>query len=427
VSAHLIEHCLLGALKHKTRILVTHHLEVAEHADLLIVMDRGRIIQQGPYRTLKSVEGTFRTMIDEYGNASRGSTEIMPSPDSFESDPSDMHRRAEHVTDSQGRKESARGVIKIHMDEEIFTGGICGKTWTAYFKALYKGGPLTIAIFAAILVECSSIAWTFILGFWAASAIPGFQRTQYMGLYAGLGLAVAILSFIGTYTIYTCAIGASFLMAQQALKTVIQSPVSFFDRTPSGRILSRLTKDVEVLDDQLSGYLKFCLEGILSIVGTISLVCYSYPYLAILLLPMFTLYYVFGKLYARTARQLRRINSTMRSYVYSTFGEQQSGLVTIRAFRQQKFFADKFRNALDNEARFFYVIGFLQHWLCLRLDLLGSILIMGIGIFGVCFRNEVAPAKLGVVLVYAMQTTQVSLGVDRDSSSSPWFRLAVVQ
>lgn len=123
---------------------------------------------------------------------------------------------------------------------------------------------------------------------------------------------------------------------------------------------------------------------------------------------MFALYYLFGVVYARSARQVRRINSTMRSYVYSAFGEQLSGVVSIRAYRQQQLFSKRFSSALDNEGRFYYIIIFSNIWLSLRLDLLGSILILGIGIFGVLFRNDVSPAKLSVVLTYSLQTTQVS-------------------
>ncbi|KAI5452226.1 hypothetical protein NCC49_000792 [Naganishia albida] len=161
------------------------------------------------------------------------------------------------------------------------------------------------------------------------------------------------------------------------------------------------------MDDRLSSHLYQLLGGILSIMGTIGLVLYSYAWLGILLIPMFALYYLFGVVYARSARQVRRINSTMRSYVYSAFGEQLSGVVSIRAYRQQQVFSKRFSSALDNEGRFYYIIIFSNIWLSLRLDLLGSILILGIGIFGVLFRNDVSPAKLSAVLTYSLQTTQM--------------------
>lgn len=412
VSAHLTKHCLLGSMKDKTRILVTHHLEVAQHADLILVMDQGRIIQQGTYDALKKTAGIFQTLIEEYGNAKKedaDSLEVIDDTADGKQAISQKHRHSETTAETSNTTDTdEKAVTKIHVDEELLTGAISGKTFMAYLKAMSKGGPLVMALSGAVLTECVAIALTLILGFWTTSSISGFGQSQYMGLYAGLGVAVAVFSFVGTYSTYLCGIGASFLMAQQALSAVLRSPVSFHDRTPSGRIISRLTKDIETMDDRLSNHIYWLLGGILSIMGTIGLVFYTFPYLGLVFIPMFAVYYLIGVVYARAARQVRRINSTMRSYVYSAFGEQLSGVVSIRAYQQQQAFSDKFSAALDNEGRFYYIIIFSNIWLSLRLDLLGSILILGIGIFGVCFRNDVSPAKLSVVLTYSLQTTQVS-------------------
>lgn len=397
-------------MKSKTRILVTHHLETAQHADLVIVVDQGRITQQGTYTALQSMDGIFKSLMQEYGNVNQHVAEPSEGSSDWEEEKSTACQNLEAPINIPEGTSSITGkaLTKIHMDEEINTGAISGKTFIAYIKALFTGGPFLIAIAAAILAECTTIALGLVLGFWATSSLWGFGQGQYMGLYAAVGVSVAIFTSIGTYAAYLSGIGASFLMAQQALYAVLRSPVSFHDRTPSGRIISRLTKDIETLDEKMAYQVYWLLGGILSIIGTIGLVFYSYAYLGILFVPMFGVYYMFGVIYARTARQLRRINSTMRSYVYSTFGEQLSGVVSIRAYQQQEAFGDKFSDALDDEGRFYCAILFANVWLSLRLDLLGSILILGIGIFGVCFRNDVSPAKLSVVLTYSMKTTQAS-------------------
>lgn len=55
VGHHLLHRCILnGPLAHRTRLLVTHHLDVLPYADFVLVMDRdgpndARIIQQGTY------------------------------------------------------------------------------------------------------------------------------------------------------------------------------------------------------------------------------------------------------------------------------------------------------------------------------------------------------------------------------------------
>lgn len=54
VGKHLLERCILsGPLAKRTRILVTHHLDVLPLAGIVLVLDRddacGRILQQGSY------------------------------------------------------------------------------------------------------------------------------------------------------------------------------------------------------------------------------------------------------------------------------------------------------------------------------------------------------------------------------------------
>lgn len=60
VGHHLLQHCILqGPLAHRTRLLVTHHLDVLPRADWIIVMDsdnnEGRVVQQGTYRVSVSI------------------------------------------------------------------------------------------------------------------------------------------------------------------------------------------------------------------------------------------------------------------------------------------------------------------------------------------------------------------------------------
>jgi ABC-type bacteriocin/lantibiotic exporter with double-glycine peptidase domain len=59
VGHHLLQKCILqGPLATKTRLLVTHHLDVLPQADWIIMMDsnenEGRIRQQGTYAVSQS-------------------------------------------------------------------------------------------------------------------------------------------------------------------------------------------------------------------------------------------------------------------------------------------------------------------------------------------------------------------------------------
>uniref|UniRef100_A0A4W3JVE4 ATP-binding cassette, sub-family C (CFTR/MRP), member 10 n=1 Tax=Callorhinchus milii TaxID=7868 RepID=A0A4W3JVE4_CALMI len=55
VAGHLMEQCIMGILKDKTRILCTHRAEFLNKADVLVLMDNGRIIRAGMWLQLAAL------------------------------------------------------------------------------------------------------------------------------------------------------------------------------------------------------------------------------------------------------------------------------------------------------------------------------------------------------------------------------------
>lgn len=119
------------------------------------------------------------------------------------------------------------------------------------------------------------------------------------------------------------------------------------------------------------------------------------------------IYVAIGKFFSRSSREIKRLDSLQRSFIYSAFGEQLGGMSTIRAFGLQEHFLRRLQRTSDRQMRSEYMIVATRRWLVLRLDSLGTVLVLGVGLFGVGLRNQVDPIKLGVVLTYALRTVLV--------------------
>ena len=198
VGHHILENCILaGPLANRTRILVTHSLDVLPKADLIIVMDRddasdGKIVQQGTYEVTAVVgsysyqellanPGTFRTLIDEFGSAFRPSKALTedgldPSEtsDSSPPTPKDLNEPALELT--QGGT--------LILEEERVIGAVTWKTYKNYLSAIHS--PLMIVGFLAFaaLEQISLVGNSLFLGFWSANTLD-LTMGQYMAFYAG--------------------------------------------------------------------------------------------------------------------------------------------------------------------------------------------------------------------------------------------------
>lgn len=228
VSAHILKECLLGVTRGRTRVLVTHHLEIARHADWILLMDNGRIVHQGTFASIQENE-VFRMLQGKASEDDAGGPEsaISPTQSPIKSAETDIPK----IEDAN--------VTKIHIDEERNTGSISWAVYASYFKAMAAGGYLAVVAFSLVAAEGSQIGNILFLGFWSASSIPGFDQGHYMGIYAAFGASLALFTLTGAYTACLAGLQASYTMFHRALTGVLRSPVSFHDRTPSGRIQSR--------------------------------------------------------------------------------------------------------------------------------------------------------------------------------------------
>lgn len=162
VSAYLIENCLLGgnAFGDKTRILVTHHLEVLPHADTILVMEEGRIVQQGTYAELLSTPGLMQSLVQEYGNEAslekedKGGKALAGKSE----DPKD-------VDHSDTKNDGSN--TKLIMDEERNTGSIGWMIYLAYARVMSREWWFTLSIVAMILGQAASVLNTLFLGYWS--------------------------------------------------------------------------------------------------------------------------------------------------------------------------------------------------------------------------------------------------------------------
>ncbi|OXG54431.1 cadmium ion transporter [Cryptococcus neoformans Th84] len=401
VAHHIFENCIIsGPLASRTRILVTHHLTILSRADWVVVMESdghgvGRVAQMGRYDDLKRQQGPFKSLFNEVGSAERQSRAHTLTP------PLTTPSFKPPTSPGMESKEYEKKTSQDPMEEDRQTGSIPWSIYATYLSAI--GNPIWPLLFGSMLIltQVATVGNNLLLGFWSADSWS-LAQGEYMAVYAGLSVGIGLFTFVASYAMFLAGLGSSYALFARAWEHVMRAPMKWHGQTPSGRIINRLSKDIEMLDDRMAFSWETLLVNGLSAIGTFGLILYSYPWLGLAFIPLTIFYYIAGSYYRRTSRETKRIDSIMRSRIYSSFGEQLSGSAVIRAFGKQSVFERRMQDAINAEGRAYILTLVIQRWLGVRLDLSANLFILLIAIFGVVFRDTVNASSFGVVFSYAL-------------------------
>ena len=252
----------------------------------------------------------------------------------------------------------------------------------------------------------------------------GYSRGVYIGVYAGLGVVQALLMFFFALALTLLGTAASRSMLHRAMTRALRAPMSFFDTTPLGRILNRFSRDVDVMDNNLTDSMRmyFLTLGMITSVFALIIAYFQYEfphfhysdsllmstsYFAIALAPLFLLFLIAAGYYRASAREMKRYESVLRSNVFAKFSEGLSGTACIRAYGLKDRFVANLRSSIDEMDSAYFLTFANQRWLSTRLDFIGNLLVFVTGILVVTSRFNVSPSTAGLVLSYILSIVQM--------------------
>jgi ATP-binding cassette, subfamily C (CFTR/MRP), member 1 len=165
------------------------------------------------------------------------------------------------------------------------------------------------------------------------------------------------------------------------------------------------SKDIDAIDNLLADSMRQFFGTLIQAVGTFVLISVYFPVFLAPLFVLLVLYYFAAIYYRSTSRELKRLDSILRSTIYAHFGESLSGLATIRAYREQTRFIKNNQDYTDLENRAYYLSITIQRWLAVRLETIANTMILFVTIFSVVYRMTLNPSTMGFVLSYSLSLT----------------------
>jgi ABC-type multidrug transport system fused ATPase/permease subunit len=402
-------------LRDSAVLLVTHasHFITNRAVDkiLLIVDGNNRFI--GAWDELAgfipSDENTRRA-VDHIKSAVREDTE--------ESD------EEEDAGEEKGQNETGKSKKKGRLIQaETREHGLSSmKTWLLWFK---RAGGLSFILLQLIFMtidRASYVAVELFLAKWTSAAdgpitilgiefpaqTDGFSaQAQYLKVYVSIILISTFATFVRSEWAVTGGGRATRNVFYSMLSSVLRAPINYFETVPMGRILNRFTYDTDVNDVNLTQVMSMFMISCSWYVAGVIIQCTILPWSALVVFPVSAMYWILMLHYRLSGPDLQRIDALSRSPLQSMVNEGLEGSTSIRVFRQERNFVNKFRDNADTNSSALLNFVSAQRWLGVRMELLGSIVVLVSSVLVVCLNDELnlEPGLVGLLIMWSSNFT----------------------
>ena len=160
-------------------------------------------------------------------------------------------------------------------------------------------------------------------------------------IYGGL-VCIALLLFIARVVLFfETLVNSSKNLHDRMTIAILKAPVLFHDTNPVGRILNRFSGDVAILDELLPYVFVDSVQLFLFSAANVIFMSTLNPWIIFAVVPLLIVFFMVGRRFNKTFRELRRLEALNRSPVLSHFSDTLEGLATIRAYKRERSFLEE--------------------------------------------------------------------------------------
>ncbi|KAL1216186.1 ABC transporter C family member 14 [Cardamine amara subsp. amara] len=457
VDAHtgsdIFKKCVRGALKGKTILLVTHQVDFLHNVDCIMVMRDGMIVQSGKYDELVSSGLDFGDLVAahetsmelvEAGSASAAAADApMASPRTqrtismesprYPTTPKSpkIHRTTsmespriqrttsmesprlgelhdEHIKSFLGSNIPEDG-SRLIKDEEREVGQVSVQVYKLYLTEAYGWWGIILVIFFSVAWQGSLMASDYWLAYeTSAKNAVSFDASVFIRVYVIIAAVSIVLVCLRAIYVTHLGLKTAQIFFKQILNSLVHAPMSFFDTTPSGRILSRASTDQTNVDIFIPFMLGLVATMYTTLLSIFIVTCqYAWPTI-FFIIPLGWLNIWYRGYYLASSRELTRLDSITKAPVIHHFSESIAGVMTIRSFKKQQMFRQENVKRVNANLRMDFHNNGSNEWLGFRLELIGSWVLCVSALFMVLLpSNIIKPENVGLSLSYGLSLNGV--------------------
>uniref|UniRef100_A0A452SMH5 ATP binding cassette subfamily C member 11 n=1 Tax=Ursus americanus TaxID=9643 RepID=A0A452SMH5_URSAM len=407
VGKHIFEECIKKTLRGKTVILVTHQLQYLAFCDQIIFLEDGKICEKGIHSELIQKKGRYAELVQKMHGG--GTTQDKPQDTAKPAEDRQGQGQAQATCQEEPVHDNAVPEHQLTRKEKMEEGSL---RWNVYHHYIRASGGYMVSAIVFFLMMVIIFLTTF--NFWwlshwleqgsgtnssresnGTAADPGDildnPRLFYYQLVYGLSVLLLVCTSVcssGAFTKVTRK--ASTALHNELFNKVSGSPMSFFDTTPTGRLLNCFTGDLDMLDQLLPVVAEEFLLLSLMVVAILFTVSVLSPYILLMGVVLVTICLIYYLKFKRTISLFKRLENYSRSSLFSHILATVQGLSSIHVYGKIEDFMSTFKRLSDTQNNYLLLFLSSSRWMSLRLEIVTNLMALTVALF-VVFGISSAP------------------------------------
>ncbi|KAH9625384.1 hypothetical protein KSS87_011455 [Heliosperma pusillum] len=395
-ATNLFKEYVMEALSEKTVLLVTHQVDFLPAFQCCLLMSDGEILQAGHYTELLASRPEFSDLVNAHKKTA--GTERLADVGTFERETSPDEKTTIYAL-KQYEISNGDQLIK---QEERNVGNTGFRSYLMYMKTDNSSYLYLVCVFIfQVIFVMGQIAQNY----WMASNVdnPHISSPELIVVYLSLGICSTLFILFRSLAMVIIGMKSSKSLFSKLLNSLFRAPLSFYDSTPLGRILSRVTSDMNIVDLDVSCNILNVLSPTMGAYANLGLLASITPQVLLVYVPVIYMIIWLQRYYLATAKELMRIQGTTKSQVANHLAESISGAMTIRAFEEQDRFFAKNLNLIDRNSSPFLHNFAASEWLIQRVETLNAIVLSSVALCMVLLPpSTIRSGFVGMALTYGL-------------------------
>jgi ATP-binding cassette, subfamily B, multidrug efflux pump len=165
---------------------------------------------------------------------------------------------------------------------------------------------------------------------------------QIAGMYMGLLLISFLLEFAQTYIMQWTGQKVMFDLRAQIFRHLQRLHISFFDKNPVGRLVTRVTSDVDALNEMFTAGVVSIVEDVFVLIGILAIMLNMSWRLALITFAVLPLIFYATSIFRRKVRDSYRRIRVAIARINAYLQEHVTGIVVLQLFNREKRSYERF-------------------------------------------------------------------------------------